>query len=169
MSFLKVESVANLTDSKRALTDSKKKLMKECRMKLSPPSMLSGNGDIYQGYFNQTYGKWTDVEKAILRKGMSKHGIHSFSCWSKIQAEFLPTKDISEIYIQISKTIGRQDLRIYEAKETHFPERSFAYEHKKLRVLGESKGCWKRGIFNDDKIEKNSDNWMVCGNSILNS
>ena len=126
----------------RKLNDSDKLTVHDTRIRalrqrFCPVSMVNPNGTLHLPYFDSKPMalEWTDLEKAILLKGIFQYGLATPESWNNIIKDWLPQRTPIEIKLQISILIGRQDLSVYS--RTKFEnELQISRERKKNKRRG---------------------------------
>ncbi|KAJ3037405.1 hypothetical protein HDV00_001712 [Rhizophlyctis rosea] len=124
-------------------------------------NIVHEDGRLNQDYFRPPKGtklqpeesrKWTDTERALLIKGIAKHGIGHFK---DISDELLPAWSTNDLRLRTIRLIGRQNLQLY--RDWKGTEDAITKEYERNKDIGMTFGTWKQGVLvydDDGKVEE---------------
>ncbi|KAJ3045052.1 hypothetical protein HK097_001296 [Rhizophlyctis rosea] len=113
-------------------------------------NIIYEDGTLNQDYFRPPKGtklqpeesrKWTDTERALLIKGIEKHGIGHFK---NISDESLPAWSTNDLRLRTIRLIGRQNLQLY--RDWKGNEDAIMKEYERNKEIGLRFGTWKQGV-----------------------
>ncbi|KAI9597110.1 hypothetical protein BDF19DRAFT_435864 [Syncephalis fuscata] len=120
-----------------------------------PCRVIHEDGTLNQAYFRPdpslfqpaSERRWTDKERALLIKGIEKHGIGHFR---EISEELLSEWSGNDLRLKCIRLIGRQNLQLY--RDWRGDAAAIQREYERNKSIGLSFNAWKGGalVYDDD-------------------